>query len=308
MAFSGYAPEPASSFSALSGRGKPFGFGFYEQFGMTKRNINPFRVQVGQKDVPLIILDDVKSAADYRFAARFHIGFKYNNRFGNVVTSLEGVDPRGDPFSVALKQKNEKTGKVEPKMPQRCWLLTGIELTSYTIKNGKNAGKVIENPRVLIPVPLGDRPNSPMSREDYFMAFATKLSGGLRGREFDVSRGPGQRSPRIGDQWFPKDKLTDAQLMERIAGAAQALGVSPADYIKPCNYTEVCKPVTYDRALQQAAAIAAEYGFDLLAELRGDKPADVKSQGAQSIPDRGDAYEGDDAEVNDSADDQTIPF
>jgi hypothetical protein len=101
--------------------------------------------------------------------------------------------------------------------------LTVIDHTPYTIKNGKNEGKVIEKSRKLFVAKRGSI--------GIMQKWASK-KGGLRGTTFDVSRTSG-KSPSVGDMFDFVDG--PKSLKDLVAEFGEELAV-PADWAEEITY------------------------------------------------------------------------
>jgi len=290
--------------------GKPWGFSLYEKVAGSNHTLDLFYVPPGATDVPVMIIDAVPGTAEEldeyeQYVTRVFDGIRYNNRsVKNAVVSLEGVDPRGCPFAWALREKEmdkedkqKWTGNYRPKRGKRVWLLTCIELTSWTPNRGKNKGKTLSNFRRILPVPLGEFAGSRFSREDEFVSVAKKLSG-LRGQIFEVSRPEDQKSPKIGQRWWPGEKMSEEEMESKFAEAAAQHGYTVEDFLRPVNYHEVAKPMKFERARIQAEYIAQERGFSL------DDAMGVQEAPADAAQPEGAAVGSSDADDGD----ETIPF
>lgn len=287
MAYVGHGSQMKEMERGAFGRGgAPFSFGFYEQVGERKAMLPILYLPKNTKNRRIVILDDIKSEEDVQFVARLIMGFKYNGRFGNAVVSLNGVDERGCPFGDALQRKNDKTGAMEPQRGSRVWLLTAIEETTFTYKQGARKGQTVVNPRRAVPVPLGEFPQSKVSRAAEFMNFAVR-QGGLRGCVFEVSRGAGDTSSRIGDpgMWYPVGKLSEAELRSKYGQCAQSNGYGVDQYLAPADYFSVFKPMPFDDAVKAAKAIRASNGATQPAdEVPADEDTNVVDEEESSVP------------------------
>jgi len=298
MAFQGHGTQAAAEQADKGPKGEaPLGFNFFERLSGEKRGyINPLYIAKNVKDREVIILDDISSQQSPQFAALVH-QFAYNGRFDNIVTSLEGVDERGCPFSNARRERDVKTKKVRPKLASAVWLLTGLEKNPFTYEKGPNAGKTVTYRRVLICVPRGRMPNSKVSRVEEFMNFATKLKGGLRLRTFQVSRSGADMSSKIGDTWWPLQEITGvAEMRKLVAADADLFGYTVDQYLAPADYMTVCKPMKFETA-QRLAKFVEDFRRD------NPSPYDRFPDEGKTAPIHGDAYE---APPSDEG--STIPF
>lgn len=295
MAFQGYGSQ-ANQKQARSGGAsgdRPFAFGYSEMLpGDRRYNLGMFSLPRGVKDREVIILDDIKSVDDPMFAALVH-QFWYNGRPA-ALTSLEGIDERGCPIAHALRTRRAPDSPYEPKLASAVWLLTVLEMTPYTYTAGPNKGKTVNSRRSLLAVPRGRVPNSKVSRVEEFTNFATKIPGGLRLQVFQVSRGEGDRSPKIGSWWPTHNRRQIHELREQIAADAELYGFATADdYLAPVNYHEVVKPRDYDYLKRAAAFIEADRrtsksAYDRLddepttshAPAHGTPTAEIEDEGA----------------------------
>jgi hypothetical protein len=299
MAFQGHGTQAAAEQGSGGARGEaPTNFSYFERLSGEKRGyLNPLYIAKNVKDREIILLDDISSQQSPQFAALVH-QFAYNSRFDNIVTSLEGVDERGCPFSNARRERDMKTKKVRPRLASAVWLLTGIEVNPFTYEKGPNAGKTVTGRRVLVCVPRGRTPNSKVSRVEEFMNFATKLKGGTRLRSFQVSRSGGDMSSKIGDTWWPlQDVVPIAEMRKRFAADADLYGYTIDQYLAPADYMSVCKPMKFEVAQRLAKFVE---------DFRRDNPSQYDrfpDEGPAAAPVHGDAYEAPPADEG-----STIPF
>lgn len=311
MGFKGHG-DHAKDKARGGGGDRPFNYGIYEVFetadGEKRRRLKSLRLNPGEQDVPVCILDAIETDEDDAFAVALYGSFKYRGQWGNEAVSLEGVDARGCPLGMALRQKKmyregpkkgKWTGEYQPALPKRFWILTCIQMTTFTFEGRDGKEITITNPRRYIPVPMGWSEQSKSRRVEEFQGYAKKLNG-LRGQIFEVSRRNDKKSARIGENWFPQGKLTEEEMLSHFEEAAAAAGVPVEQYIQPCDYWTAFAPMDYDDALKAAQVIAADRGFSL---------DDALASGTPDLPDDNES-EGEPAHASAGSDDEddTIPF
>lgn len=191
--------------------------------GPELKKINPFKVDVGKRDVPVVVLDE-----RFDYAVRLHCRFKARGAFGNYAVCISQEESRGCPLDVALNQEGGR------------WFLVGtvIDRSSWRQPSGKSKGKVWKDQRKLLLIPAPQR-------ED-FEELGKKIDG-YRGATFDVSRRDDQKSSRIGTTWFPTGKMTDEQLAATFEKAASEYGLSVEKFVQPFDYDAMLKPKSYEQ-------------------------------------------------------------
>jgi hypothetical protein len=283
MSFSGSGGPPPKQAreQGLSGGQKPFGYRFYEKLANGKNKTIQFigldrdkTTLVGEKDVKILILDEATPGGDeWQPSVYIHERFRFNGRFDNY--AICRCKAGGCQLDVALQEphshapwctkpadeKNpqegecDRLGKPQDRRGAWRWAATAIKLKPYTVKSGPNEGKVIPYTRGLL-----------LAGEDQYKTLLTyrKAWGGLRGRIFNVSRGDGQFSPRIGGQWDPfGEPLTDEEMMEKFADSAADYGLAIEDYVRPMDYGTILALPTAEQIADIAKWVAGERGINL---------------------------------------------
>lgn len=276
MGFSGSGgppPKMAREQGLATGGGgkKPFGFRFYEKLQSGKNKTIQFlsleqdkTTKKGEKNVKILLLDAAPPGGDeWQPSVLIHERIRYNGSWDNYVI-CRNKTPEGCLMDVAMREPHKhahwckddcnREGKAENRKGSWRWVATGIKLKPYTIRSGPNAGKVIPYTRGLILCP-----------EDQYKTFLTyrKAFGGLRGRLFNVNRGDGQKSARIGDDWTPVEHWTDEKMMDYFKAAAAEYGVSVEDYVRPFDYEKILALPSVDATAEAAKWVAAERNVDL---------------------------------------------
>lgn len=232
--FKGSGGPPPSANGMGGSRFKKTEYALYEAIagGKTKK-VNPFMLKAGEEDVRVITLD----RGEFDTSVRLHTRFKANGNFSNHVVCIAQLDDRGCPLCDVLEE-------------QAKWFACGSVLdgNKWEIPSGPRKGQVITLQRRLLLVNA--------RQLDTFKKLGSKV-GGWHGQEFDVSRSNDEKSARIGTQWFPISKATDAQLLEKVKGIAEAYGLTPEQYIEPFNYEKVLEPLSHEKLTQIANAIKA---------------------------------------------------
>lgn len=220
--------------------------------GTELKKVGIFTVGVGQKDVPIVVLD---RTVDY--AVRIHPRFKCKGIFGNYAVCISKTDARGCPLCAPLDQDGGR------------WFLcmTVIDRSKWTQPNGKNKGKVYTDNRKLVLIP------NPQVEE--LQRIGEKV-GGWRGAKFDVSRAKEQKSSRIGTTWFPDSKMSEEQMKATFEKAAAEYGLPVEKFLEPLNYDEILKP----KSFEELKVIAQEVATDT-PESTGDA-ADGESQDSEA--------------------------
>lgn len=263
--YRGSGGEPPTPNSGGGGGFKKAAYFFAEKIqgesGPELKKIPVFKVGMGKKDIPVVVLD---RGLDY--AVRIHPRFNARDVWGNYAVCINKTDSRGCPLDEPL---NETSGR---------WFLaaTVIDRSKWVQPNGKNKGKVWTDKRRLVLIP---RP-----QEEEMQDIMGKV-GGPRGAAFDVSRSSDQKSSRIGTTWFPTGKMTEEQLLSTFEKAAAEYGMPVEKFIEPIDYDTVLKGKSYDQLLQIAEEINSDSAdsTDASAEPVGVSAAD-DDQNEKEIP------------------------
>lgn len=237
MAFRGSGGDPPTS----GGGGQRFQKSIYffgEKIkgpkGPELKRVQLFKVGVGKKDIPVVVLD---RQLDY--AVRIHPRFKAKGIFGNYAVCISRTDTRGCPLDGPL---NEEGGR---------WYLcmTVIDRSKWTQTVGKQKGRVYTDIRKLVLIPYG--------QVEEMQQIGAKVDG-FRGAKFDVSRSKEQKSSRIGTTWFPSGKMTEEQMKATFEKAAADYGLPVEQFLEPFDYDQVLKPKSYDELKVIAQEIASD--------------------------------------------------
>lgn len=227
-------PPPSPSGSGGS-RFKKTEYALYETLPSSeKKKISPFMLKAGQKDVPVVSLDD---GLEFTHSVRLHTRFKAGNSFNNHVVCLSGVDPRGCP----LCEVKDNIGK---------WFVCGTVLdgSEWTIPKGPRQGEIITHQRRLLLI-------NARQLED-FKDIGKEVEG-WRGQQFKVSRSSEEKSSRIGTRWNSKGRLTEEQLLEKFREVAGKYGMPVELYVKPFDYDKVLEPMSREQLQQIANSLTA---------------------------------------------------
>lgn len=205
--------------------------------GLEQKRISPFKVGVGKKDIPVVVLDEKVD-----FAVRIHPRFKAAGVFGNYAVCISKTNAQGCPLDAPL---DEEGGR---------WFLcmTVIDRSKWSPPNPgpKTKGKVWTDSRRLVLIP---RP-----QVEEMEGIGQKLEGGWRGSKFFVSRSSEKTSSRIGTTWFPNGKMTEEQMKTAFEKAASDYGMPVEKYIQPIDYETVLKGKPYEVLQKIAQEIAAD--------------------------------------------------
>jgi hypothetical protein len=268
MSFAGSGgppPKMAREQGLSRGGQKPFGFRFYEKLANGKnKTIQMISVDKGEKDCPILILDEALPGGDeWQPSVYLHERFRYNGTWDNY--AVVPKRPEGNLLDIALQEPfkmmpwskpedEARVGTPVPKRPKWRWVVTALKLKPYTIRSGKNKGKVIPYTRGLI-----------LAGEDQYKELLTyrKAFKGLRGRLFKVSRGEGTFAPRIGDEWNPDEHWSDEKMLEHFVDAASEYGLSVEDYCRPVDYEKILRLPSDAEIAEMAKWVAGERGIDL---------------------------------------------
>lgn len=240
--YKGSGGERPSFDKKTSGGGGNFvkkGFRLYEDIlDDERKNVVPLGVDKGERDRPVVVLDD-----DLDFAVRMHKGFKHDGTWQNFVVCRSNVDAAGCPICDVLKERDNR---------RFSWLLcaTVIDFKPWSPTTGKNAGKVYGPFRRLVMIPS--------SEAEGFEAQGEDLDKGWRGACFKVSRSDKDKALRIGDRWIydhRKGNIGDSDLIDSLEEAAENYGLPVEQFIRPFDYEKVLAPPSYDDALEIAEAI-----------------------------------------------------
>jgi hypothetical protein len=215
-------------------------FGFYEETlkenkdkQRISKRVKTWYVPPGGKEKPCLVLDPLGK----RYAIRLHEFTGPDGRKGSMVRDISRAEPtRGDPVADAIGKEG-----------RWYWCLTCIDLGSFTPTEGNNKGKTYSHFRRLLLIPH-------YKYED-MKGIEEKDPEGWRGRKFAVSRDEDTKSCKIGTLWYPDGKLSDAEMAELCAEAAERYGLSPEDFTKPIDYDTVLKAPTFEEAEKIAQQI-----------------------------------------------------
>jgi len=222
---------PPPTPNATGSRFKKLEYVLSEKVGETQKKVSPFLVRLNS-EVTGTTLDE----KPFEFSVRMHQGVKINNSFSNNIVCISQFSKKGCPVCDATGEKGK-------------WFTAGTILdgSEWEIPSGKNKGRVIKDQRRLLLV---------NARQLEAMKKLVSKFTPWRGREWSISRGTDQKTPRIGDMWLPNgNPLTEAQLAERYSKAAADYGTTVEKYLTPFNYDEVLKPMSFEELEQVAAQI-----------------------------------------------------
>ena len=276
MSFSGSGGPPPQQAreQGLAGGQKPYGFRFYEKLANGKnKRVGFIALDKGEENCPILILDPSPPGDnEWNPSVYLHERFTFNGDYQNYAVCRH-KSPEGCALDVALQSPHEhapwckigsehgddeckRLGHPQNKRGSWRWICTAIKLKPFTFEKGKLAGKTVPFQRGLIIAP-----------EDQYKTLLTyrKAWGGLRGRTFNVSRGNGQFSPRIGEKWDPSGAgaMTDEAMMAKFAAAAADYGLDIGDYLKPMDYETILKLPTVAEMAEIAKWVAGERGVSL---------------------------------------------
>jgi hypothetical protein len=238
-------PPPSPSGGS---RFKKTEYSLYESLASgEKKKVSPFMLKAGQKDVPVVVLDD---GLEFTHSVRLHTRFKAGPGFNNHVVCLSGVDPRGCP----LCEVKDNLGK---------WFVCGTVLdgSEWAIPKGPRAGEIITHQRRLLLV------NARQLEEFKDMA---KDVEGWRGQQFKVSRNTDEKSSRIGTRWTSKGRLTQEQLIEKFKDVAAKYGMPVEQYVAPINYDKMLEPMSREQLQQIANVLTANAVIQSVPDMPGD--------------------------------------
>ena len=295
MVYQGSGGPPPSTVKSSGGPrpgNKPFGFHFYEVLPSGKRKkVGRFRVDVGEKNVPFLFLDEALPETGSAPSVRVH-EFKFNGTYGNIIICnshrnegclMDKALEREHTCFPSCKQPCERIGTIDTVKGGWKWVATGIKMKPFTYTKGPLAGQTLDYQRCVLLVP--DKQYA------HFMAFRETYAslGGLRGKIFNVTREDNQRSSKIGTIWLPAGELTDEQMMEKFEGSAALYGLPVEDFIRPYQYEHVLKELTTEEMNNAAKWVAAENNVN----LAGGTPQVVATAAATTSDDD----DGDETEI-----------
>lgn len=289
---------------------KPYGFGLYEDLPSGKRKkIQTLRLQPGEKNVPVMFLDEAKFSTDAKTLAApsilIHDGIRFNNTFGNMIICTAN-SPEGCPLDVALQRKHthahwckescDREGKMEPTRGAWRWVATVIKFQPYTATKGPMAGKTLPFQRLMLLAP--DAKKEQESIYAQLCAYREQF-GSLRGRIFNVRRSDDKFSAKCGTVWTPTgSRMTDEEMMEKFEESAEIYGLRVEQFIRPFDYEKVLAPLPADKLRDAAKWIAAENGVSL----------DGAPVASGELPTSSPAADYSEEIVDDDEDGDTIPF
>lgn len=203
--------------------------------GAELKMVRPIKLRPGEKNRPLVTLDDFTSMDD-AYSVNLHI-FNLKGTKDNVaVCPRSESDDRACPICGVLN-----------KAPSWYVVLTAIDRSKWSPDKGKNKGVVYTDNRRLVLIT-----QTWMQR----MTMNAERSNGWRGANWEVSRSKpveerkdGQvranfkDSPRVGDVWFyTNKKFNEEQLRSEFEQAAAKYGLPVEAFVKPFDYDFVLRP------------------------------------------------------------------
>lgn len=223
--------------------------------GAEPKKVGIFTAGVGQKDIPVVVLDRV---VDY--ATRIHPRFKHKGVFGNYAVCISKTDARGCPIDSPL---NEDDGR---------WFLcmTVVDRSKWTQTMGKQKGRVYTDSRKLVLIPYG--------QVEDMQSIGTKV-GGWRGAKFDVSRSKDQKSSRIGTTWFPAGTMTEEQMKATFEKPAADYGLPVEKFLEPFDYDQVLKA----KSFEELKVIAQEISSDTSAVADDSEEPETEAKAETAI-------------------------
>lgn len=204
-----------------------------ETLGDKDVKVVPFMVKLGQQNVPVVTLDD----GDMDYAVNLHSRFQYNGSWSNYAVCTKRSE-KGCPLCDVLEKPSQ-------------WFLCGslLDRSEWAVPSGKNKGKIYKDKRRLLLITA--------SQVDSMEMIGKKIKS-WRGADFDVGRSSDNKSPRIGSSWFFNGRITEDEMKEAFAEAANEAGVPVEEYIKPFDYTKILAPKSYEELLEMSLAIKKE--------------------------------------------------
>jgi hypothetical protein len=233
--------------------------------GAELKLVRGLKIQVEEKDRPVVTLDNIKSLDD-AYTTNLHIFNLRDTKDNMVVCPKTEADPRPCPICTVFN-----------KAPTWFVCLTCVDQSKWSPSEGKNKGVVYTNNRRLV---LISNPRKPTMQ--LYIDKATQV----RGAKFTISRSKpskeigrdGQEylsyknSPRIGDLWFPSGLMTEELLKKEFEEAASKYGLSVEKFVQPFDYEFLLKPKDH----KQLLAIANDIK---------DDPSSLKDQASKGSDD-----------------------
>lgn len=257
--------------------------------GPELKMVRPIKLRPGEKDRPVLTLDNFTSLED-AYSVNLHIFNLKGTKDNVVVCPRSEADDRPCPICEVLN-----------KTPSWYVVLTGIDRSKWSPDKGKNKGVVYTDNRRLILIT-----QTWMQR----MTMNAERANGWRGSLWDVSRSkPTEErgkdgstklsfkdSPRVGDVWFFSKKLTDEEMRSEFEQAAAKYGLPVETFIKPFDYDFMLRPKDHKQLLAIANELRQD-GSALKDQGRGGYDDDGDDDGDAGSPSSGPAPAAD-AEIN----------
>jgi len=220
-----------------------------------KKRIKTWFVAKKTKDKPILMLDRHNSE---RYACLIHDFKGPDGKIGSIVRCVSKAYPdKGCPFCEALEIfKETSSDKFLKSKPSWVWCLTGIDRSTWTPDDGKNAGTTYSDFRRLVLV-------TAQHYED-MATIEEKDKEGWRGRQFDVSRTDEKTSYKIGTTWYPASKMTEEEMQAEFAERADDYGLTVEAFTEAFDYDDLLKLPSYEEAKQMAAKISGKGAVKVL--------------------------------------------
>lgn len=228
--------------------------------------IGLYKVEQGTEDNELVLLDDLNPQDPnvvWEDAVLFE-GLQVGNVGFNDIPTDD--DPKGNIFCPIADMMRANPHVPKEKFiswPKYGIVLTGIDGNEYEIKKGERKGEMSGDSKKLVHV--GHRYINNIMRDIIKlckrMGFTT-----LRGTVWSISRAEcdqdkGIFTPRIGDRWDLVKQLSEDELLDRYAEAAEDRGYDSVErYCAPIDYPVVLEPPSVEEREEIAQIILNAVG------------------------------------------------